>query len=90
MRDQLVDLFERPGIEQQVDPLAGGELARLVLPAHAVLAAAQLGAALQVREDLFGSIRVGSPGRHALAFTGLRLLPVLEELLEPDRRSADD
>jgi hypothetical protein len=44
VRDELVDLLERPGIEEQVDPLAGGELAGLVLAAEPILAAAQLGA----------------------------------------------
>ena len=37
-----VDLDERAGIEQQLEPLARGLLPRLVLAAHALLAAAQL------------------------------------------------
>ena len=51
MGDQLVDLLEGARIEQQVDPLAGGELARLVLPARAFFSAAEFGAALEVGED---------------------------------------
>jgi hypothetical protein len=39
MRDQLVGLVEGAGIEEQIDPLAGGQLARLVLAAKAILAA---------------------------------------------------
>ncbi len=50
MRDELVELLEAAGVEQQLDALARGELARLVLLAHAVGAAAFLGAALQFRE----------------------------------------
>jgi hypothetical protein len=48
MRDQLVDFFERAFIEQQVDPLAGGELAAVVLALLSVGAAAQFSAAFQV------------------------------------------
>jgi hypothetical protein len=54
MRDQLVDFFERAGIEQQVDPLAGGQLAGRMLPLDAGLAAAELRAALQIGENVFG------------------------------------
>ena len=34
--DQCVDFDERPGVEEQVDPFAGGELAVLVLAVHAL------------------------------------------------------
>ena len=50
MRDELVDLLERAGIEQQVDALARRELAGVVLPLQPLLAAAQLGAPLEVLE----------------------------------------
>ena len=50
VRDELVDLLERAGIEQEVDALARGQLAGLVLAAQALLAAAQLGAALELGE----------------------------------------
>ena len=52
MRDELVELFERAGIEQEIDPLAGGQLAGLVLAAHPLLAAALLGAAFEFREPI--------------------------------------
>ena len=52
MRDELVEFFERPGIEQEVDAFAGRELARVVLPPQPVLAAAALGAALEIGEDV--------------------------------------
>ena len=40
--DQLVQLFERAFIQQQIDPLASRQLAFLMLPLHALLAAAQI------------------------------------------------
>ena len=43
---------KRAGVEEQIDALAGGELARLVLAAQALLAAAQLGAPLELLEVL--------------------------------------
>ena len=52
VRDELVDLLEGPGIEQQIDALARGQLAGFVLPAEAILAAAQFRAALQLFEML--------------------------------------
>ena len=54
MRDELVDFFERAGVEQQLDPLARGQSAAGVLLVEPLLAAAELGAPLEVREDLFG------------------------------------
>ena len=57
MRDELVDLLERAGVEQQVDALARRQLAGLVLAAQALLAAAQLGEALEVGETLGRSHR---------------------------------
>ena len=58
--DQLVELLERAGIEQQLDPLAGGQLAGFVLAREALGAAAQLGAPLEVGEDVFGFHRGSS------------------------------
>jgi len=52
MRDELVELFERARIEQQIDPFARGQLAGVVLPAQPLLAAAELGAAFQIGEDV--------------------------------------
>ena len=43
MPDQLVHLLERAFVEQQIDALARGKLAFLVLPRHALFAAARLG-----------------------------------------------
>jgi hypothetical protein len=54
MGDQFVDFFERAGIEEQVDPLAGGQFAGRMLPFDTGLAAAELRAALQVGESVFG------------------------------------
>ena len=39
MRDELVGLLERPGIEEEIDALARGQLAGLVLPANPLFAA---------------------------------------------------
>ena len=61
VRDELVELLEGAGIEQQLDPLARGELAGRVLALEAVRAAAELGAALEVGEGVFG-IHVGARG----------------------------
>ena len=47
---------KRAGIEQQIDALARRQLAGVVLAAEALLAAAQLGAALELREMLDVSI----------------------------------
>ena len=52
MRDELIELFERAGIEQQLDALARRELAGRVLPVEALLAAAELGAALEIVENV--------------------------------------
>src|SRR5262249_2335629 len=52
--DELVELLEGTWIEQEVDPLAGGEPAGLVLAAQPLLAAAELGPALEVRERVVG------------------------------------
>ena len=84
--DELVDLFERAGIEQQVDALARGQLAGVVLLLQPLLAAAELGAALEVVEILSVSIVSGriSRERRVYDLRRLRLLPVLQELLEPD------
>jgi hypothetical protein len=52
VRDEFVELFERAGIEQQIDPFAGGQLSGVVLPAEALVAAAELRAPFEVREDV--------------------------------------
>ena len=46
--DELVELGEAARIAQQVQPLARGQLAGLVLPLHALRPAARLGAALEL------------------------------------------
>ena len=67
-----------PGIEQQLDPLARGQLAGGVLAlCSRVLAAAELGAALEVGE------RCRAWDLH-LRLTACDFLPVLQELLEAD------
>ena len=63
MGDEAVELDEAALVEQQVEPLAGGELALLVLLRHAAGAAALLGerlAVVQLVEQLSG---VGHGGR---------------------------
>ena len=52
--DELVELFERSGIEKQIHPLAGGELPRRMLALDAVGATTQLGAAFEVGERVYG------------------------------------
>ena len=52
MRDELVELFEGAGIEEKIDPFAGGELARVVLAFETLVAAAELGTALEIGEDV--------------------------------------
>ena len=69
MRDELVDFLERSRIEEQIDPLAGGELARLVLPPEPILAAAELGAALEVRDVSVCPCRVRLKPDRSYAFT---------------------
>jgi hypothetical protein len=54
MRDELVDFLERARIEEQLDPFARGEPAAGALPVEPLLAAAELGAPLEVRENLVG------------------------------------
>ena len=55
--DELVDLVEGAGIEEQIDPLARRELAGVVLPLQPIVAAAALGAALEVREMVHEQVR---------------------------------
>ena len=52
VRDELVRLFERAGVEQQVDALARGELAGVVLLAYPVSAAAQFRETLELGETI--------------------------------------
>jgi len=52
VRDEFVEFLERTGIEQEVDALAGRELARVVLPAQPLVAASELRAALEIGEDV--------------------------------------
>jgi hypothetical protein len=52
--DELVELLERTGIEQQIDALARRQLARLVLAAQPLLAAALLRATFEIGEDVRG------------------------------------
>ena len=48
--DELVDLFERGGIEQQLDALARRQLARGTLTLEPLVAAAELRATLELIE----------------------------------------
>ena len=57
---ELVDLAERPGVEEEVDSLARGQLARVVLAPLPGLAAAGLRTALVVRKR-FQSVHAVNP-----------------------------
>jgi hypothetical protein len=59
MGNQGVDFDERPGVEQEIDALAGGELAGLVLLLDALDAAPQLGGA-QARFEVLDSRPLGA------------------------------
>jgi hypothetical protein len=52
MRDELVEFFESARIEKQVDPLARGQLSGIMLPAQTLFAAAELGPAFEIGEDV--------------------------------------
>ena len=52
MRDEFVEFFEGAGIKQQIDAFACRQLAGVVLPAQPVFAAAELGAAFEIGEDV--------------------------------------
>ena len=56
--DEPVELFERARIEEQLDPLASGQLAGGVLALEPIGAAAKLGAPIEIGEDVFGLHRV--------------------------------
>jgi len=66
MRDELVDFLERARVEEQFQPLAGHEFADLVLPAQALLAAAELGAPLAVAQRGKGIDRAHSASTQGL------------------------
>jgi hypothetical protein len=48
MGDELVDFLEAAGVEEQIDPLAGGELAGVMMTAQPLVPAPFLRAALQI------------------------------------------
>jgi hypothetical protein len=52
MRDELVELLERAGVEQQVDALARGQLAGVMLSLEAVFPAAEFGETLEFGQAL--------------------------------------
>ena len=52
VRDEPVEFFEGARIEEEIDPFAGREFSRIVLALPALFAAAELGAALEIGEDL--------------------------------------
>jgi hypothetical protein len=58
MRDQSIDFFERAGIVEQLDPLAGGQLAGGMLALEAIGTAAKFSAPIEVSENVFGLHRV--------------------------------
>jgi hypothetical protein len=52
--DEFVDFLECAGVEEQVDPLARRQLAGGVLLVEPILSPAENGAALAIRENVFG------------------------------------
>ena len=52
VRDQLVSLFERAGVEEVLHALTGGELASGMLPPLSLLAAARFSASFELRQGL--------------------------------------
>ena len=83
MRHQLVDLVKRAGIEEELDPLSGGQLPGIVLALAAGFASTELGAALVVRQNL-AFVHALVDLATTLRLERLRLLPVRQELREPD------
>jgi hypothetical protein len=76
MGHELVDFFERPGVEQPLHAFARGQLALLVLFAQPLLAAAEIGAPLEILQFLNGVHRcsTGNARRHE-GISGLRVTP---------------
>ena len=68
MRDELVDFLEAAGIEQEIDPLAGGQFPGVVLPPRARLAAALLGKPLEGAQSIDGR-EIGRTAIRALGHT---------------------
>ena len=68
--DQRIDLDERAGVEQQLHPLAGGQLAGGVLLVDALLAAAQAGA-LEAVLQLGQGFALGRGRRRRLRLRGI-------------------
>ena len=56
---ELVELDERPGIEQALEPLAGGELAVGVLLVDALAPPAELGRFFELEEAVAQAFEVG-------------------------------
>ena len=56
MGDELVDFLKASRIEEEVDALAGGQLARFVLAAEAVVTAPKLRAPFEIFEMLDGGL----------------------------------
>jgi hypothetical protein len=52
VRNEPVDLFERPAVEQQVDALARRQLPAFTLAAQPLFAAPELGASIEVGETV--------------------------------------
>jgi len=54
VRDEFVEFFEGARIEQKVDALARGQLARGMLPVQSLLAAPELCSTLEAGEHVVG------------------------------------
>jgi hypothetical protein len=61
--DEAVELDKAPLVEQEVEPLTGGELALLVLLGHAGRAPALLGEGLAMVELIEELTRIGHGGK---------------------------
>jgi len=78
MGHQAVELFEGARIVEQLDSLAGRQLAGRVLALQPVGASPNLRTPIEIGKDVF------RPHRVASCFDGLRLFPILQEFLEAD------
>src|SRR5262249_15500011 len=82
--DELVDFLERAGIEEQVHPLAGGQLTARALLAKTLFSAAELGPAIEVGQYV---LRVHLVLAHGSRLMGLE--PCARRALSPSRSSLE-
>ena len=88
VRHELVQLGERSGVQQKLQPLARGELARLVLLRDALGAAAELGLALEGVQPGAERVWVGRGSHGGSGFTTCARM--LRPSSEPRRPAGPD